>query len=151
MYFLKTVANPRHRRELLARFERIDPSRPPRWGRMSAVRMLAHLCDQMEMTINNEPVDPIPGPQRYPVVRQLILYVVPWPRGKVKGPPAAFRSEPREWAENLERLREQVDRFAGAPADRGWPDHPIFGPMDKRVWGVFTYRHFDHHLRQFGA
>ena len=31
------------------------------------------------------------------------------------------------------------------------PAHPLFGPMTWREWGVATYKHTDHHLRQFGA
>jgi hypothetical protein len=31
------------------------------------------------------------------------------------------------------------------------PVHPLFGPLTWREWGVATYKHADHHLRQFGA
>lgn len=29
--------------------------------------------------------------------------------------------------------------------------HPFFGAMTKEQIGIFTYKHIDHHLRQFGA
>ena len=29
--------------------------------------------------------------------------------------------------------------------------HPMFGKMNRNEWGTLVYRHFDHHLRQFGA
>jgi hypothetical protein len=29
--------------------------------------------------------------------------------------------------------------------------HPMFGRMSGRLWSQLTYRHFDHHLTQFGA
>jgi hypothetical protein len=31
------------------------------------------------------------------------------------------------------------------------PAHPFFGPLNGRQWGVFCFRHFDHHLSQFGV
>ena len=32
-----------------------------------------------------------------------------------------------------------------------WPEHPFFGPLTRKDWGVLGYRHSDHHLRQFDA
>ncbi len=32
-----------------------------------------------------------------------------------------------------------------------WPEHASFGAMTRQRWGCFCYRHFDYHLRQFGA
>jgi hypothetical protein len=29
--------------------------------------------------------------------------------------------------------------------------HPSFGMMSRTEWGKLIYRHYDHHLRQFGA
>ena len=29
--------------------------------------------------------------------------------------------------------------------------HPLFGSMSRREWGVVTYKHVDHHLKQFGV
>ncbi len=29
--------------------------------------------------------------------------------------------------------------------------HPFFGEMTSEEWGILTYRHLDHHLKQFGV
>jgi Protein of unknown function (DUF1569) len=29
--------------------------------------------------------------------------------------------------------------------------HPIFGTLSRSEWGALSYKHFDHHLRQFGV
>jgi hypothetical protein len=29
--------------------------------------------------------------------------------------------------------------------------HPVFGPLTHEQWGIFVWRHVDHHLRQFGV
>jgi hypothetical protein len=150
-YLLRTVLDPVHRRELFDRLERLDPTSGPRWGRLTAPLMLAHLCDQMHMPFNDRPSGPIFDLPRVPMMRAVVLYVLPWPQGRIKGPPEAFRSEPGTWGDDLARLKALVDAFVAAPADRRWPDHPNFGRMSRRDWGVFCYRHFDHHFRQFGA
>ena len=151
MYFLRTIDNHADCQELFNRFARLDPSERPRWGQLTAPAMLVHLCDQMRMPFNDQPSGPIPGVQRYPIMKQLVLYVLPWPKGRIQGPPEAFRTEPGEWAHDLATLRQLVDDFVAAPRNRQWPVHPNFGPLSRQEWGFFCYRHFDHHLRQFGA
>ena len=150
-YVFRTILNSSHRRELFDRLERIHPAQAALWGHMSAPHMLAHLCDQMRMPFNDNPSGRIPGVPRNRVLRTLILYFVPWPKATIHGPPEAFHSKPGNWSNDLATLRELVDHFRNAPPDREWPHHPNFGRMSRREWGVFCYRHFDHHLRQFGV
>ena len=148
---MRTINNPSHRRQLFERLARLDPEQPALWGTLSPPRMVAHLCDQMHMPLNDGPVVPMPVPTRYPVLRELFLYLLPWPKGKVQAPPGAFETSPAEWAEDLAKLSDLVDSYLSLEAERSWPDHPHFGRMNRRSWGVFCYKHFDHHLRQFGA
>ena len=150
-YVLRTIFSPADRAALFDRFERLDPTRAPLWGRMSAPSMLAHLCDQMRMPFNDNPSPRIPGVPRNPILKQLVLYLLPWPEATIEGPPEAFHTKAGNWPDDLATLRTLVDQFVNAPPDRHWPDHPNFGRMSRRGWGVFCYRHFDHHLRQFGV
>ena len=150
-YWFRTFHNASHRDEVFGRLRGLDLQRPARWGRLTAPRMLAHLCDQMRMSLRDRPCAPIPGPARYPFFRELFLYVLPWPKGKITGPPEAFETDPAGWSQDLATLEELVEHFIALGPERVWPDHPHFGRMTRRAWGCFCYRHFDHHLRQFGA
>ncbi|MGH9801334.1 MAG: DUF1569 domain-containing protein, partial [Blastocatellia bacterium] len=31
------------------------------------------------------------------------------------------------------------------------PEHPAFGKLSTKDWGALTYKHMDHHFRQFGV
>jgi hypothetical protein len=42
-----------------------------------------------------------------------------------------------------------IQRFNGAEAQLSG-HHPLFGALSAAEWGRFSYRHADHHLRQFG-
>jgi len=86
---------------------------------MNAPRMLVHLSDQMRHTLGDATTRPRPGPLQWPIIRELVMYWLPWPRGRVEGPPEAFVTQPTAWSE-----------------------HPIYGRMTKRSWGHFCYRHF---------
>jgi hypothetical protein len=106
----------------------------------------------MRLLFNDEPATAIPGLSRLPVLKQLLIYLAPWPKGKIQGPPEAFLSDPSDWSNDVSTLKELVDRFVSAPASRKqWPEHPNFGRLSRREWGYFCYRHFHHHLSQFGV
>jgi len=53
--------------------------------------------------------------------------------------------------EERSALLEMLERIGAGPQEGTGPAHPLFGPMTWREWGVVTYKHADHHLRQFGA
>jgi hypothetical protein len=146
-----TIDDPKDRQDLFDRLSRLDPGQAPLWGRLSAPRMLVHLCDQMRMPFNDNPSGPLPGPPRLPLLREAALYFLPWPRGTIQGPPEAFVSQPGTWSTDLEKLKQLVDEFVNADPRRSWALHPNWGRLSRQQWGVFCYRHFDHHLKQFGV
>jgi hypothetical protein len=147
----RTIDDVKDRQNLFDRLGRLDPTRPPLWGRLSAPQMLAHLCDQMLMPFNENPSGPLPGPPRVPIVREAFLYYLPWPRARIGGPAEAFVSEPGTWSGDLEKLERLVNDFVRADPKRPCALHPNWGRLTRREWGVFCYRHFDHHLKQFGV
>lgn len=148
---MRTMFDDRHRQELLGRLRRLDPTRPARWGRMTAPQVPPHLIDQMRIALGELHVEPMPSPLRYSPLRQLALYVAPWPQG-VKGPPETFTTWPANWETDLDTLEGLVERFVQRGPDRsGWPNHPVFGRMNGRDWGVFSHKHFNHHIVQFSG
>ena len=87
---------------------------------MTAPAMLAHLCDQMRMPFNERPGAPIPGVPRLPLMRAVALYLLPWPKGAIVGPPEAFASEPGPWEEDVARLKRLVEEFVTAAPRTRW-------------------------------
>jgi hypothetical protein len=148
---VRTLFHHEYRISLLARLGRVCPEQPPLWGQMSAPQMLAHLGDQMRLTLGDASCSPMPSPLRYAGIKHAVLYVLPWPKGRVQGPPEAFTTRPTSWSGDLAALEALVARFIARGPSGTWPEHPLFGPLSGPAWGVFCYRHFDHHLRQFGA
>lgn len=139
------------RRRIVARIQSLGPEAEPLWGRMSAPRMVAHLTQQMHHALGDSPVAARPGPLRWPPVRWASIYLVPWPKGRLQGPPEAFTRQPTSWDADVRALVALLERFAARGPRAEWPAHALLGPMTGRDWGVFCHKHFDHHLRQFGA
>lgn len=91
------------------------------------------------------------GWRRNRLVRWLAIYVLPWPKGRIKGPADAFVTEPGEWERDVERLVSLIDEFEASGTHTDCPRHTLLGPMTRMDWGAFGWKHFDHHLRQFGV
>lgn len=147
---MQTLFDAKHREDLLYRYRRLNPNQEPRWGSMTPRQVVAHLIDQMKLTLGEATCEPMPGLLRYSPLRELALYLAPWPKG-VKGPPEAFVTTPNNWGADLDRLTNLANHFAARGPDGTWPDHPRFGAMNGRDWGVFCSRHFRHHLAQFNG
>ena len=147
---MRTMFNDEDRASMLTRIDRVASGARPRWGKMNAERMLAHLVESVRMAIGEIAPRPKKLPIRYFPLKQLIIYWLPFP----KGAPTAPELLPKETGSidsNRAELARLVRLFSERAAQTAWPDHPAFGRLTKQAWGVLVYRHFDHHLRQFGV
>ena len=148
---MQSLWNEKDRRDLLARLDKLRSNSKGEWGKMSAAQTVAHLSDWMRMAIGAIRVESKNTPFRVPVIRQIVLYLVPLPRN-LPTAPELQKSEPGVWSEDVRELRDLIRRSVEKHGDRNarWPDHPALGKMSDRAWGVLAFRHTDHHLRQFG-
>src|SRR5262245_42969478 len=133
------------------RVRSLSTSSTGRWGRMDVVGMLEHLRLSGSMAVGELPVASASKRvfQVFPL-KHLILYVLPFP----KGAPTAPELHPDTGA-SFEDERAAVlallDRIGTGPREGAGPAHPLFGTLSWREWGAATYKHVDHHLKQFGA
>jgi hypothetical protein len=147
---MKTLWDPAARRELVARLERLTPADRAAWGQMTATQMLAHVVDTFRMGLGELPTRGKNTPFRHAPLKQLIVYLLPFPKSAPTAPELLARA-PGEWDAERRACVSYIERFASEPRDRDWPEHPAFGTLSARAWGVLGYKHTDHHLRQFGA
>jgi Protein of unknown function (DUF1569) len=148
---MPTLRNPADRAALIARLDRLTPDATPRWGRMNAQQMLAHVADGFRMAAGQLPVRPKRVlPLRHFPVKHLMIYVLPFPKNVPTAP--ELLSRPAE-SIDVERsqIKELVATLGAFRDDARRVDHPIFGTMNTRLWGALGHKHFDHHLRQFGV
>ncbi len=153
---MKRIKRPGTVEELVSRARTLSPDARPRWGRLNARQMLCHVTDVARLVLGEIPTRPrdpnrIPRAKpfsRFPM-KQLFLYVLPWPHG-VRGPREAFTTPPRALDEDVKALEGLLLRFRDGEPKEGWPSHPLFGRMSTRDWDRLLYRHTNHHFRQFG-
>ena len=146
-----SILNENDRNAISSRVRSLSSSSTGRWGNMDVTGMLKHLRLSSLMCLGELPV-PSANKRAFQMfpLKHLILYVLPFPKGAPTAPElkpdvaASFEDERAAVLELLERIGTGLREGAG-------PAHPLFGPLSWREWGVATYKHTDHHLRQFGA
>ena len=138
------------RRVLKERARRLTADAVAQWGKMNAPQMVAHLTNAMRMATGDLPVQGKRHPARLFPLKQLLIYVLPMPKNLPTAKELISRA-PDPFNCEVEAFSAALDDFASRPADYAWPPHPLFGAMSRRDWGALTYRHCDHHLRQFGV
>ena len=146
-----SILNETDRAAITGRLRTLSESSVRRWGTMDVVGMLQHLNLSTRMALGDMPV-PSVNKRAFHVfpLKHLLLYVLPFPKGAPTAPelkPGAALSFEEEHAALLELL----ERIGTGLREGPGPAHPLFGPLSWREWGVVSYKHADHHLKQFGA
>lgn len=145
----QTLLRPEVERELQERLMKLSRETPGRWGRMSAAQMLRHLAGAIRMATGDLHIARRNTPLRLFPIKQLIVFVLPFPRGAPTAPALIAKDEA-----DFDRERREVSALLAGFATRNlesWPDHPAFGPLTRDQWGVMVWKHADHHFRQFGV
>lgn len=147
-----SILNERDRTQIVSRVRSLSVSSTGRWGSMDVASMLQHLRLAALMTLGELPV-PSANKRAFQMfpLKHLILYVFPFPKGAPTAPALKINASSVSFEEERAALLELLERIGTGPRDGDGPAHPLFGPLTWREWGVATYKHTDHHLKQFGA
>ncbi len=138
------------RAQLSHRLDGLTSDRKPQWGKMDCGQMLAHVSDAVRMALGELFIKPRRSPLRLAPFRHAIIYWLPFPKGAPTAPELIQRRA-EDCRREIAELRELLERFATRAGAEQWSAHPLFGQLSERDWGVLSYKHIDHHLRQFGV
>lgn len=147
---MPTIFDASRQKEVVDRLGRLTPETPARWGKFTATRMIAHVNDALRMALADLPVKSRKTPFKNAVARLLIIHVLPFPKGAPTAPELLARADTAEFEVERAAFAELVARVGACKDKADWPEHPAFGPMTKKDWGVLGYKHVHHHFTQFG-
>jgi hypothetical protein len=148
---MRSIFDPSTRAELVSRIGSLNQQTNAHWGKMNSFQMLKHctLCEDMiqgKLKIKRVFIGRLIGPM---ILKKVLKNETPFGKNsptapvlKTTGENGDIEEQKKEWISRLEQY-----------ADYNEPGftHPFFGPMTKEQVGLFTYKHADHHLRQFGV
>jgi hypothetical protein len=149
---MENMFNAADRAALEQRLSRLQPTSARQWGTMNAAQMLAHCAAAMEMACGDrQKKQTFLGKLVTPFIRSTVLGPKPLGRNSPTDPDLVI-AEDRNFAAESQRLSTLVDRFCQVgPNAAGRQTHSFFGRFSGEEWGRLTYKHLDHHLRQFGV
>jgi len=148
---MKTIFDKTTRDELINRINTLNENRTAQWGKMNVYQMLKHCTLWQEMTLGRIKCKPIFLGRVFgkmalknalkddePMMRNAVTS----PELKVKDRIGDVVSERKKWIALIEEQAHSSNLdFI----------HPFFGKMTNEQIGYHTYKHTDHHLRQFNS
>jgi hypothetical protein len=147
---MKTIFDAATQDEILSRINKLTVNHEPLWGKMNAYQMAKHctLCDDMmlgNIKIKRVFIGRLIGRM---ILKKALQADKPFGKNSPTAPILIttadygdLEEQKKEWIQHI----KQYNHF-----DNPTFVHPFFGKMSKDEIGVFTYKHTDHHLRQFG-
>ena len=140
--------------QVKSRLGQLGPQSERRWGKMTAAQMLAHCSVSMQWAVGE--VVPEKGPLPLRLMGRLVKPMVFRNDDPMRKNSPTARSlivaDERDLGKERDRLVGLIDKFAAGGAE-GCTRNPqsFFGKMTPEEWAILTYKHLDHHLRQFGV
>ena len=87
-------------------------------------------------------------PLRYTPIKQLVIYVLPFPRAPT-APELIARCGGAVMDDERAAMAAMFERLAAVKPGAVLQEHPAFGVLTYKDYGVLMARHTEHHFRQF--
>ena len=142
--------DPSVRSSFAERVKKLNRDSKGAWGKFSATGMLAHLNDSYRMCTGELKVKSKNLPLRYTPIKQLVIYVAPFPKGAPTAPELIARSDSAVLDDEKKAFETMFAKLANIKPGDPLQEHPAFGVLTYRAYGVLMARHTEHHFRQFG-
>lgn len=134
----------------LDRLDQLNETAQGQWGKMTVAQMLWHCQIPLRLAVKNKPTTKKGNFLVKLFFKKALYNEKPW-RKNLPTAPIAKAKEAKDFEEELPKLRQLICDFYECRSRTEWNPHPLFGTFTHDQWGVFQYKHLDHHLKQFGV
>lgn len=149
---MRSIFNLDDKNEIINRIDELHPDSKPMWGKMSVSQMLAH-CIVPTKISNGD----IPGKRNIfgilfgKMAKKRMVSEEPFKKNLPTDPSFVVKHNP-DFYESQQELKTLIEKLYNTDKDELLQrKHPFFGKLTLDEWGLLNYKHFDHHLRQFGV
>ena len=143
--------DPSLRASFVERVKKLDRDTKASWGKFSASGMLAHLNDSYRLCTGDLHAKSKNLPLRFTPIKQLVIYVAPFPKGAPTAPELLARCGAAVLEDEQKAYEAMIAKLAAIKPGDPLPEHPAFGALTHQAYGVLMARHTNHHLKQFGV
>jgi len=142
--------DPSVKQEIIDRINKLTAQTQRQWGKMDVAQMLAHVQQPIEVAYGKRELKShwllkLIGP----LFKTKLYNGQPYKQGLPTDRSYVMTGTVKDFEKEKQQLLEIIDRFH----DPNLTDarHPVFGTFTKEQWSLATWKHLDHHLRQFGV
>jgi hypothetical protein len=150
---MKTLFNKSANDEIISRIEKLTPAAKRRWGKMNVAQMLGHLdlSFQVNFGIIQLKRDLLLSTVFKPIARRVLLGEKPF-RKNMPTDKKVIPKGPVDFFAEKEKVIEMIKKYAtNGPSIISNNPHNILGKITPEQSAFISYKHVDHHLRQFGV
>lgn len=146
---VKNLFNSAAKAEIVERINKLTPQSQRQWGKMDVAQMLAHLQMPLGIAIG---AHTIKGNWLMrlilPFFKKMLWDDKPY-KQSLPTDKSFIMANPKDFENEKTKLLDMVNRFT--EANMVTEVHPVFGKMTREQWSMASWKHIDHHLKQFGV
>lgn len=147
---IKNLFDPVVKTEIVNRINNLTAESQGQWGKMDVAQMLSHVQAPMGVAFGSSTVK---GNwlmrMILPFFKSMLYNDKPWKQGLPTDKTFITTGVSKDFEKEKAVVLDMVNRFTEANLIND--KHPIFGRLTKEQWSKATWKHLDHHLRQFGV
>jgi Protein of unknown function (DUF1569) len=147
---IKNLFEPSVKQDIIDRINKLTPQSQRKWGKMDVAQMLCHVQAPMSVAFGNTTVK---GSwlmrQILPLFKSSLYNEKPWKQGLPTDKTFITTGLQKDFETEKKIVLDMLNRFTEASMTND--KHPIFGRLTKEQWSKATWKHLDHHLKQFGV
>lgn len=149
---MQTIFNTQDKAIIIQRINHLSSLSNRQWGTMRVEEMLWHLRCQLELALGlRERKTMLKSYLSLPAFRWLALFIIPWPKGSATAPEMNVKKINPEVMQFDKEKELFLQRIAEVEKATELGPHPLFGQMNKKLWGRLIWKHMNHHLKQFAV
>ena len=147
---VKNLFDPSVKQEIIDRVNKLTAQSQRQWGKMDVAQMLAHVQQPIEVAFGTKQLKAhwllkLIGP----LIKAQLYNSRPYKQGLPTDRSYIMTGSVKEFEKEKKELLSLINNFH--ESNLSGARHPVFGTFTKEQWGLATWKHLDHHLRQFGV
>jgi hypothetical protein len=149
---MKSLFNQTDKTEILTRIDKLSPSSQRQWGKMDVAQMLAHCNAALETAAGlTFPSRVFLGRILAPFMKARFVSEKPFRKNYPTHKSYRFNT-PMNFQDQKLKVVSLIKQFSENGMEKATTHpHSFYGKLTPEQWGIVMYKHFDHHLRQFGV
>lgn len=149
---MKHLFQPEDFEAIKKRINVLQPDAQREWGKMDVAQMLAHVTIFLNTAMGNYfPKPRVTDPEQNEAYKKALVNDQPMPK-HIPSDTEYVVTDVKDFEQEKRRALEMLQTFYdNGPQKCTTHPHPAFGHLTPEEWATFLWKHYDHHLRQFGV